>query len=1266
MYNKLHFATLTTTTTIYIQLILNFCIISLLRILHPSDYSKLVRIAREVAAFEYKFTIPLKELCKNSKRCLKLLDAIEDSHYINMLKFPEIELSENTNLATPSHVKIGLELTNIMLMETPTRSILSSAIKKRKASTPHPNHYKPETPNEKQQVKHVFMSENKERILTSALKASKSVTQSVTKSVKFRTTRLTREFKNDNVYDREEQIENNFMEEEDQDNQENIPNFDDAPKRLEFDEEDKQEMDDPNEKSTLGESEFELRLDESTKMDESTTIEEKIDIDSMISNIPILSKTDEIRKSIFEKVSSSARKSLGELQSNIDPIVNTAILHKSSTVKEFESPFSTNNLYNLSTTKLSPIKNNNLLIDVDKQVDFSTGLIEDKKIPDSLNEEFIETTQVKESVEALNESMKEVDDSQDDVFIQNEENVQVMEKATETEFVPDTPPKVTNEIQVEVEVMSEEKIENTEVEIHENQEKVNTEIIMEQSVVVEETPDNLEKMEESENVQENKLQESKIPLENNDEVIQEKVDTVIIKESEVVEEIREIDNMEKMEESEYVQENEEKLQESSSVQEKNEEVIQENNFEAEVNTEKIEQFDKVPADSEKEKKEQVEIVDEIIKESEVETENLEEKVIEPIVETEIVADTLSKEVEIVEENKENKIDDIVTEIQVENVVVESEPKELQVEQETLENVDEKLENNCENTNEVVEVLFEKQTEFVIEKESEAEKIVEQPTEKVNDEEKILEKEDQLVETASDKSEELEKEQNQTPIEETTEEKPKECETDSDELVISSTIPDEIHEDEKMDDTDNTTPNSDSIEEPIVTSTTLIETNPTKQQTETPEKAQIEEDNLDKTLEEQDAKNDSIDDLNMSSISNQSPQKNQDLDTDVLILPDDQPKMSRSNSQTSLYSQISSVSEHYEKKQQEEEKSKRGIKRRAPVNKSRPADDSDIINPRPTKSSLLRRRSEMVTTKQEVETRVTRNKTTRASLEPKELKPTKTLTRRGSKRVEQKLEQVEENEEMDQEETNVEKISVDSLKKHNAQMEKLAESSEEFESKPKTARMTRSKARSPSPSASSIISVSSICSIESTSTITSVKTRSTRSKAKKPEEIEVVLDKTLKSDDVESKEQVSPTNSIASVSSIASSVTGRTTRRSTRHKKEEEEEESPKAKKYGLRNKKDDDIIELPPVVEEVTKSAKKTTRTRSFRVDTKTEDADKPKASVTRTRSLRSSTSDVKPSNLELPEKTKTTLSKITEGSESKTSERKLPVPRVMLRKMDK
>ena len=83
-------------------------------------------------------------------------------------------------------------------------------------------------------------------MLTSSLKVTKNVTQSVTKSVKFKSTRYTREISNENVYDREE-MEENFIEET---NDQDIK-VDDGRKKLEFLEEEEYETDDKSESQNL-------------------------------------------------------------------------------------------------------------------------------------------------------------------------------------------------------------------------------------------------------------------------------------------------------------------------------------------------------------------------------------------------------------------------------------------------------------------------------------------------------------------------------------------------------------------------------------------------------------------------------------------------------------------------------------------------------------------------------------------------------------------------------------------------------------------------------------------------------------------------------------------------------------------------------------------------------------------------------------------------------------------------------------------------------
>lgn len=118
----------------------------------------------------------LRELCKNSKRCINLLSRPEDEVYINLLKMPssieasetsstnqqqqrqvkfcssttKLPSSESTN-SLPSHTPYKLTLTPAEATRTPIRkSILANndhhhleddygdSPKRRKPSTPHP------------------------------------------------------------------------------------------------------------------------------------------------------------------------------------------------------------------------------------------------------------------------------------------------------------------------------------------------------------------------------------------------------------------------------------------------------------------------------------------------------------------------------------------------------------------------------------------------------------------------------------------------------------------------------------------------------------------------------------------------------------------------------------------------------------------------------------------------------------------------------------------------------------------------------------------------------------------------------------------------------------------------------------------------------------------------------------------------------------------------------------------------------------------------
>lgn len=336
-----------------------------------------------------------------------------------MLKFPDPSehSSENPNITTPTKQltsSIIHEITNISPKSaTPTKSILSSGIKKRKASTPHPNFAKSldqedQSPTNESSLtsssKFISMSETKNRVLTSSLRVSKA--HSVTKSVKFKSTRFTREISNENYFDREE-AEADFVEEQ----TETMPIVDQSRKKLEFfEEEEEKDQDEPMEAMDQSDSEAKQKETEQhspakcQKLDHSIQPISNVILNDLSLNIPILSKTEEIRRSIIEKIMSSGRKSTpesnqslmededcpklaldeSEVANNSKISVNHEVIEaqveaeleaeteadvqaptsskssisitplvKCSTVKEFEAP---NPEFKLNSTGLSPIK----------------------------------------------------------------------------------------------------------------------------------------------------------------------------------------------------------------------------------------------------------------------------------------------------------------------------------------------------------------------------------------------------------------------------------------------------------------------------------------------------------------------------------------------------------------------------------------------------------------------------------------------------------------------------------------------------------------------------------------------------------------------------------------------------------------------------------------------------------------------------------------------------------------------------------------------
>ena len=102
--------------------------------------------------FQYKFTVTFKDLCKNSKRCLNLLNPETDQNYIDLLKVQadetELDPMTSSNSRQVSFAvadclldkSISQETAGLAKCLTPsTKSILASNKNKRKPSTPHPS-----------------------------------------------------------------------------------------------------------------------------------------------------------------------------------------------------------------------------------------------------------------------------------------------------------------------------------------------------------------------------------------------------------------------------------------------------------------------------------------------------------------------------------------------------------------------------------------------------------------------------------------------------------------------------------------------------------------------------------------------------------------------------------------------------------------------------------------------------------------------------------------------------------------------------------------------------------------------------------------------------------------------------------------------------------------------------------------------------------------------------------------------------------------------
>ena len=331
----------------------------------------------------------------------------------------------------------------------------------------------------------------------------------------------------------------------------------------------------------------------------------------------------------------------------------------------------------------------------------------------------------------------------------------------------------------------------------------------------------------------------------------------------------------------------------------------------------------------------------------------------------------------------------------------------------------------------------------------------------------------------------------------------------------------------------------------------------------------------------------------------------------LILPDDgefnnNRTMSRTSSMSSLFSHISSVSQHFDTNEVATPTNK---KRGRPSKKAMPhlMDDNELSVKKANeeafeskcsgKSSTIRRRNSDLSSSsssssaastanieavarlranlQQIpatfgtsdhEVRVTRSKL-RSIIEhtesgneqtPQKATPAKRVTRRASKKV---LEQVNEQ----HEETMFGKMSIGNLRKHNAALEKmdvlasLAKPIDEAEmvaGKKKTPRVTRSVV---SPTASSVAST-----VLSTASTTAIKTqRKTSRKSVKSKQDEQADDKTICGETSESEVEInSPTNSLASCAS-STYKTRSNTKSSDKLVKTDSGEN---ARKYNLRSK----------------------------------------------------------------------------------------------------
>jgi hypothetical protein len=99
---------------------------------------------KQTAEFQYCFQQPLRDLCTNSKRCLKIWSPVADADYVRLMSLPDIEhLNTDSNINMPQGAATKVPYFNKYLPEACTpflvgKTPLHSSLLKRKCSTPHP------------------------------------------------------------------------------------------------------------------------------------------------------------------------------------------------------------------------------------------------------------------------------------------------------------------------------------------------------------------------------------------------------------------------------------------------------------------------------------------------------------------------------------------------------------------------------------------------------------------------------------------------------------------------------------------------------------------------------------------------------------------------------------------------------------------------------------------------------------------------------------------------------------------------------------------------------------------------------------------------------------------------------------------------------------------------------------------------------------------------------------------------------------------------